>query len=335
MRIIAILIAALSVAAVGLEPAAAQEVKLIFATVNPAGSVINDQSFVPWAARINAQGQGVVQVDIREGSTLANYGNVYNRVLDDVIQIGRGLPDVIAGRFPLSGVAGLPFLTNSAEVGSVAMWRLYKSGVLDKEYADIMPLMMVMLSQSGFHLKVEPKKGADLGGLKLFAGSRLDGDKIARLGAAPLSLQLGDMYEGLQRGTIDGAFIGWTGVERFKLAEVTSYDIDEPLGSAAAFVFMSRKKFESLSPVAQKLLLDNSGEPASRQIGQVIDRDVAHERDTVKAGGKHTFIALTDAQRRGWRAKLEPIVDQWEANSPENKAVLTKFRALVAAAAAK
>jgi hypothetical protein len=34
-------------------------------------------------------GQGTIHLDVREGVTLANFENIYDRVLDDAIQIGR------------------------------------------------------------------------------------------------------------------------------------------------------------------------------------------------------------------------------------------------------
>src|SRR6476659_3407591 len=67
-------------------PAGAEE-KLIFATISPAGNAMNAKVLIPWAKRVEEAGKGAVAVDIREGTVLANYGNILDRVMNDVVQV--------------------------------------------------------------------------------------------------------------------------------------------------------------------------------------------------------------------------------------------------------
>src|SRR5690348_17277639 len=92
---------ALLVGAVYGHSAKAQETTLLFATSNAPQAHLVVRVLHPWAERINAQGKGVVRIDVRDGPTIANHLNYYQRVLDDVIQIGWGLPAYVAGKFPL------------------------------------------------------------------------------------------------------------------------------------------------------------------------------------------------------------------------------------------
>ena len=82
--------------------ASADEVNLLFDIIGPtrSGPMIN--ALEPWAAKVNEQGKGVIHLDLREGVTLANFENIYDRVLDDAIQIGWGMQNAVAGKFPLS-----------------------------------------------------------------------------------------------------------------------------------------------------------------------------------------------------------------------------------------
>src|SRR5439155_1624628 len=68
--------------------ARAQETNLIFATVNPPNAHLSVNILVPWAQKVNEAGKGVVKLDIRDGLTLANLGNAYDRVLSAAIQRG-------------------------------------------------------------------------------------------------------------------------------------------------------------------------------------------------------------------------------------------------------
>src|SRR5690348_13182524 len=75
------------------------------------------------------------------------------------------------------------------------------------------------------------------------------------------------MDAAIQRGTADGAAVSWTSFNPFKLAEVTSYHVDTRLGTSVAMIFMSKKKYGTLSPAVRKVLDAHSGEAASRAFG--------------------------------------------------------------------
>src|SRR6185437_5597940 len=143
---------ALALAMLKTGAAAADETRLLFATLAPAEYTSVTQVFMPWAERINAAGKGVLQIDVRNGMSLASNANVYDRVDADVIQIAVGIPGLVGGKFPLTEVVGLPFVADDAENGPVAYWRLYKTGLLDTEYKDIVPLALSMYQPQGVHL---------------------------------------------------------------------------------------------------------------------------------------------------------------------------------------
>jgi TRAP-type C4-dicarboxylate transport system substrate-binding protein len=219
-----------------------------FATANSGESHPNALFMHPWAQAINADGKGIVMIDIRDGSAIANATNAYDRVLDDVIQIGWILQNDVAGKFPRSDVATLPFMARSSADGSAALWRMYQSGLLDTEYDTVHPLLLVAMTPAGIHL-TRPLKSLDsLGGTKLIVASKVNADAISLLGGSPLSIPLFEMYAAIQRGTADGAAVSWTSFNPFKLAEVTSYHVDTSLGTSFAMFFMSKKIYTLLRP---------------------------------------------------------------------------------------
>src|SRR4051812_48907361 len=80
-------------------PLRAQETSLVFATVNPPNAHLSVNILVPWAQKVNEAGKGVVKLDIRDGLTLANLGNAYDRVLSDVIQVAWTIHGAVGGKF--------------------------------------------------------------------------------------------------------------------------------------------------------------------------------------------------------------------------------------------
>ena len=323
--------AALAALAAGLwfASANAQETSLIFATTNVPQVHLNVRVHHPWAKRINDQGAGTLKIDVRDGPTIANHLNYYERTLNDVIQIAWGLPVYVTGKFPLTEVANLPLVAGEAEYASTAFWRLYKSGLLNTEYDEITVLHIIVFPQVSVHYAKAPKTLDSLTGLKIGAGNKTTADIVTRLGGNPVSMPLTDYYEALQRGTIDGTLSQWTQFQPFKLAEVLFHHTETPLGGNVGMTFMAKKKFDGLSPAARKLLEDNSGEKQSRAFGQFWDQVNNEGRDLAK-GDKHQIVKLTAEQEASWRKRVDPIVDEWAKTSPAHAKVLATFRAEIA-----
>jgi TRAP-type C4-dicarboxylate transport system substrate-binding protein len=325
-RFAAMIAAALCIAAAPV--AKADEVNLLFGTTLPAQVHLNMRVLHPWAEKINQQGKGVVHIDVRDGSEIANLGNFYSRVQDDVIQISWGLQSAIGGKFPRTAVSGLPFEVEKAEIGSTALWRVYKSGLFNAEYDTVQPLYMITFPPSGIHYAKQPKTLENLKGLKLATGSKVTADTIERLGGTPLSMITSEYYTAIQRGMVDAVLVQWTAFQPFKLEDVTFYHLETKLGGAAGMVFMAKKKYDALPAAVKKILDDNSGEAESRFYGKFWD-DVDNEgRDMVKAlGDKHHIIQQSPEIAAKWRKAVEPVIDDFVKSTPDGAKVLAAFRA--------
>jgi len=308
----------------------ADEVTLLFGTSTPPGTHISVRVFHPWVERINDQGKGVVKIDIRDGMEIANPGNFYSRVRDDVIQIGWGSHNSVPGTFPLSGFSNMPFQTGSSETSSIAFWRLIQAGYFDAEYKDIVPLFVQIYPQSQIHLAKAPKSPDDIGGLRLMVVAKTNADVATRLGAAPISLLLPELYQGLQRNTVDGALMSWTAFQPFKLAEVTTYHIDTALGTPPAMVFMAKKRYEALSPEARKIIDQNSGETESRTLGKAWDEVAEEARQAAKKDPKHTVVTPSPEQTAKWQAAVAPVTNAWVKATPGGDKILAAFHETLA-----
>jgi TRAP-type C4-dicarboxylate transport system substrate-binding protein len=309
--------------------ARAEEVNLIFATINPPGAHMNVEFLHPWADKINAEGKGIVHIDLRDGSTVATVLNAYDRLLDDVVQIAFELHNYVNGKFPLSTVATLP-LADKGEDRSVALWRLYQSGALDAEYDKAMPLMLFGISQSQLHLAKPITSMAEIAGLKIITPTKIVADAASALGASAISLGSQDIYQGIQRGTAVGAIVGWAAFDSFKLGEVTTYHIDEAMGTSSGMIIMSRARYNSLSPEARKILGANAGEAVSRAYGAWWDHENDRVLAEIKASPKQTVVKLPPDQEMQWKARMQPMIEAWAKASPGGEATLATYKKLLA-----
>lgn len=166
--------------------ATADPTNLIFATTEPAGSVDTTEVFQPWADSIDKATSGAIHIDVREGFAIANSTNIYDRIQSDVVQIGILIPSLIGGKFPLTDVSALPFVTKDSMNASAAFWRLYKTGAFDQEYKDIVPLGFGLFPPQDVQLVKAPASLDNLNGLRLRVVGKTSGELVTRLGATPM-----------------------------------------------------------------------------------------------------------------------------------------------------
>jgi TRAP-type C4-dicarboxylate transport system substrate-binding protein len=155
-------------------------------------------------------------------------------------------------------------------------------------------------------------------------------ESVGRLGATPLSIPAQDVYEALQRRTLDGTMIAWSAFNSFKLGEVTNYHVEIPLGTTTTMLFMTRSRYNALSPAARKVVDDNSGEAISRAFGAHQDRLWADQRALATGIGKRTVVHLSPEQDAQWRHTVSPVIDEWAKSRPNGHKILETYREILA-----
>lgn len=129
-----------------------------------------------------------------------------------------------------------------------------ESGVfdyIDKYYQEQHNLKIVALNAHGVHgyqcyLRDEPKDQNDWSGLKLRGAVSFHG-VIESMGAAPVSMPLGEVYSALERGVVDGACMGSIGLVANKHYEIAPYRVEPTFGNTRAFFSMNLDRWNSLS----------------------------------------------------------------------------------------
>lgn len=307
---------------------AAAETRLTFATVNPSNAHLTVQYFKPWVQAINDDGKGVVQIDVVDGYTLANLRNVYDRINADVAQIGWVVGGALGKKLSKANILSLPFSTGNAEIASVALWRIYDKGVISDQFDPIKPLVVCAFPQQLVHTSSKKvTRLEDLEGMKIRVSGRVATQVAKALGAAPISLNATEIYQGLQRGTVDGTFTQWTTFQPFKLAEVTKYHLEVPLSSGPGFIFMNSKKYASLPADARAVLDRHSGEAASRAFGKFWDEAQAAGRASVADMKDHVIETISPEELTRWKGRIEPVIAQWIQEIPDGLNVRRAYEA--------
>jgi TRAP-type transport system periplasmic protein len=316
--------------ALALLPAAQVNAEPILLKLNspaPPWSFVNKEVLGPWAEAVTAASDGTLQVQTFYGGTLGNFGNTYDRVVDQVVDVGFILFAFASGKFKQQDVAALPFEAETSVLSSVALWNIYEKGITAKEFDAVRPLGLWTFPNAAIHSREPIRTLDDFKGKKLIASNAIAAKMIPLLGATPISFRPDEAYTALQRGTTDGALMPFTGMETFKLHEVTKYHLDAALGGDAAMVFISRKRYDALPAKAKEAIDRNSYLPLARKLGEKTQEQWEKSRNLVK----DSVITLAAEQEAEWRKRLAPIAADWAQGIPDGTKVLDAYRAAVAA----
>jgi TRAP-type C4-dicarboxylate transport system substrate-binding protein len=260
---------------------------------------------------VKSRTNGEVEITYYPGGTLLNPVKMYNGVTTGIADLGFSHTAYTRGRFPVTEVLDLPQGYPSGYVAvqvSNDFYDKFKPAEWDKVhvlyFASSPPLVL--------HTNKKPVKNmADLSGLKIRATGQM-AEVLKALGAAPVPLQMPDVYESLKRGVIDGVTVDLSPLKYWKFAEVIKYTTASwPLGTTYAFYFIINKgKWDKLSPDAQKVMTEVAMEAKDKQAALWNEMDIEGRDLFVSQGGE--IIKLPNSEIEKWEAAVQPVIAQYK-----------------------
>ncbi len=235
-------------------------------------TLIYTQSFLEFVDKVNAAGEGVVQIEVRGGPEAVGMFAQPDAVRDGVVDMVYTPGSFYAGALPEKDALVASNLTavETRENGGIAL--------IDEIHQEKMGVKYLGWFDSGVCYNLwtvnEPTLDAD-GNLDL-AGIKLRGNAVYNafftnyLGASVIDLPTTDVYSGLERGVVDAT--GWTqiGLPDLKWNDFLNYRIEPCFFSTDLGVIVNLEKWESLSEEARTILQDVA---------------IQHEKDTVEKLG--------------------------------------------------
>ena len=320
------LFAASALAATTLAAGAGAQEKLKFAVFTPDAELTHQIVMKPWAARVNKDAGGTIQIDTFPNGALGRNPGLQTKMLNDgIADIAWVIPSYTPGVYLDDDVFELPNIIQNSVEGSVAAWRLLQKGML-RGYDQYYMIGLFTSSPYTFHTNYKVAKGADLKGKKIRGVGAISTESIKALGAVPEGMPFTQLVEAISRRVIDGTTGHPIAVFDFGVHRVTSSHYLGRIGTVTLGIFMSKKRFESLPAAGKAAIAKHRGEALSRAFGKMSEDRNKQLIAEWKKDGKRTVTEPGKADAAAWDKMLAPVVAAWEAKDARNKALLAALR---------
>ncbi|HYI28155.1 MAG TPA: TRAP transporter substrate-binding protein DctP [Bradyrhizobium sp.] len=318
---------------------AADPVKLRVADSFPKGHYLVKLVLEPWMEQVSKRTNGAVSFEHYPAQQLGKATDMLKLTQTGVADIGYVAPAYASDKMPVSEVAMLPGAFAHSCQGTLAYWKLAKSGVIaEQDYAgnNIRLLLAVSLPQYRiFTVKQPVKDVADVAGLKLRSTGGAQDLTLRAIGAVPVRMAAPDAYESLSRGTMDGLL--------FPLESVVAYGADKLVkhatdglgfGSFIVSYSISEASWKKLTPEIQKAMVDVANEIIPSACQEIQKADETTKQKLEAAGARFEAV-----QPGKFKELMKGVNKTWaeglDARGKRGSDALREFDALVATIPAK
>ncbi|MFC1912681.1 TRAP transporter substrate-binding protein [Chloroflexota bacterium] len=216
---------------------------------------------------------------------------------------------------PLGTLGQMIYLTEYPDVAMASMNKLVSSeSVMREEWEGKGTKLLTYVGAGGMCLGTkEPVTTLeDLQGIRVRAAS-IGGEAFSLLGAAPVALSWGEVYDALDKGVIDAW--SWApmdlGVDT-GTHEIAPYFTDIGVGHyGTSQLFMNLDTFKSLPSYLQSMFVETALEVCHPHIYQQINAKGFAAIDTIAAAGG-SVTSLSPDEKERWKSKVVPMLwDSW------------------------
>ncbi|PZX14884.1 TRAP-type C4-dicarboxylate transport system substrate-binding protein [Palleronia aestuarii] len=322
--------------------AMAQAVTLSFATNTPPNNMRGEAEQIFLEELANAS-NGEITVIPYWGASLLEGAETLGGVRDGVADMGFVNINYYPNQLLLNSAYNL-FPKGPSEYENIvwAFDQMYEQiPELDQEFADLGQRIVYKYGVTPYAgtFKSPVEELSDMEGMRVRAASRWYLNLLQGIGATPVSMPWGDLYQALQTGSIDGVFTNIDGIHRASLDEAAPNVYFMPdLWLAIPFIItINENKWQSLSD-AQKEAFATAAEAATERFGDVWDSTIERILSEEEAAGitvvtappeaTETFAALPEVETNQalWADEAR------SAGAEDPEAILQKFDDIIAEA---
>lgn len=164
-----------------------------------------------------------------------------------------------------------------------------------------------------FFLTKKVTKAEDFKGMKIRAPDPLTLAPFQPFGLVPVAMPMGDVYESLQRGVLDGFVNAPENAVANKWHEVTKFNISHNLAYGGGVMVMSQRSWDSLPADLQTIIDQAISQDWLPRIFEIHNEETSKAVTTLRSDGVDIYN-LDAAESERWHTLQAPVVDDWAAS---------------------
>ena len=279
------------------------------------------QAFVDY---VNEHGQGIIQIDYHHSGTLLNAGELLPGLLQGTVDMIFHTDSYLTGSLPILGAMELPYLYPTRDgyiANSQRDTEMFE--LINRELAKQNVFMLATTAGFIEHLwTVERpiRTPDDLKGLRIRTAGLIESKFLEELGGSSTTLSSAELYEALERGTIDGLMSYVGTIPSRSLQEVVRYVNPGVFGSYGENIFLRLDRWESLPEEAKRILIeaaeiyetegnDHIARVHEEQYWPLI-REAGVEVVTLSPEAEQQFREVAERVWAWWQEQVPPDVGQ-------------------------
>jgi TRAP-type C4-dicarboxylate transport system substrate-binding protein len=291
-------------------PAGAQDkIELKVSTFVPPTHWFHSEILTQWAAELPKRTGGKVTVRLFAGnSPFGNVANQADQVSAGVTDAAIGLNGVPRGRLPRTLLMELPLVASSSAAATRTLWSMRESHLAD-DYKGFKLLGLNCSTGIGFFTRERKvQKLDDLKGLRVRAPSSQIQATLQHLGAVPVTMGPAQIYESLEKRTLDGVAMVYDGLVGFRLEGLVKHYYVADMFVTCFHAVMNERKFQSLPADVQKAIDETTGDAWAEAFPKAWEKSEKASGDLARGKGI-TEERPDAATREQWRTMLKPVIE--------------------------
>src|SRR5580704_19659192 len=306
---------------------AAEPIKLKMAYFSSDRTTTYLAAIKPFVDAVNAEAQGLVQIDVSLSGTLGkNPIQQLQLVLDGTADLAFVVPGYTPEHFPDNEVIELPGLFKDMREAALVYTGLIAANAL-RGYDDLFVVGAFAAEPETIHTRLPAASLEALAGMRIRSNNPMQGAALAGLGMVPVEMPINQTSGAISSGKLDGAMVGPAPLIEFGIARVVSNHYLLAVSAAPLLVVMNRKKFEGLPEQAKQIIRKFSGEWAAERYIEIYRAVNNASLESLKQDPNRNVVVPSPADLARASAVFRAEVDTWSAADPRHRQLLAEAEA--------
>ena len=274
-----------------------------------------------FSVQVYEKSKGRILINVFPNESLGAEDELIEKTINGKIDLIKVSAAAMSSHASEYSVLGLPYLyENDLQFKNVITGKIGKSILNSGKIIGLKGLVFFNAGTRNFYSKSKfIKTPEDLKGMRIRVQPNNEAIKLLKtLGAIPVPLPYGKVFEAFEAGEIDGAdnnIPSFYSSRNFDICKYYSYDGHTKIPDV---FLISTKTWNKLSKADRKILQE-AAEKASYIQYSLWERDVKNAIETMKLNG----VKFSKADKKAFKNKVKPLYDDL---TPENKEIVKRIK---------